>query len=102
MTDTLFSLLHFRLQKELNISSTGFSEQGSAIPGQASGKCMKSLTERIVYEDNHILVLNKLPSEIVQGDKTGDEPLSESIKAFIKNRDAKPGNVFCGEIGRAS
>src|ERR1044072_7360088 len=61
----------------------------------------KELTpERIVYEDNHILVLNKLPSEIVQGDKTGDEPLSESIKAFIKNRDAKPGNVFCGVIHR--
>ena len=40
--------------------------------------------EQIVYEDNHILVLNKLPSEIVQGDKTGDLPLSEKIKHFIK------------------
>ncbi len=56
--------------------------------------------EQIVYEDNHILVLNKLPSEIVQGDKTGDLPLSEKIKHFIKERDLKPGNVFCGVIHR--
>ena len=39
---------------------------------------------QIVYEDNHILILNKLPSEIVQGDKTGDLPLSEKIKNYIK------------------
>src|SRR3954468_16658706 len=56
--------------------------------------------EQIVYEDNHILVLNKLPSEIVQGDKTGDLPLSEKIKNFIKERDHQPGNVFCGVIHR--
>jgi 23S rRNA pseudouridine1911/1915/1917 synthase len=56
--------------------------------------------EQIVYEDNHILVVNKLPSEIVQGDKTGDMPLSEKVKNFIKRRDNKPGNVFCGVIHR--
>lgn len=56
--------------------------------------------EQIVYEDNHILVVNKLPSEIVQGDKTGDMPMSEKIKNFIKLRDNKPGNVFCGVIHR--
>lgn len=56
--------------------------------------------EQIVYEDNHIMVINKLPSEIVQGDKTGDLPLSEKIKHFIKIRDNKPGNVFCGVIHR--
>lgn len=56
--------------------------------------------EQIVYEDNHIIVVNKLPSEIVQGDKTGDMPLSEKIKNFIKVRDNKPGNVFCGVIHR--
>jgi len=56
--------------------------------------------EQIVYEDNHILIINKLPSEIVQSDKTGDLPLSEKIKAFIKERDHKPGNVFCGVIHR--
>ena len=55
---------------------------------------------QVVYEDNHVMVVNKLPSEIVQGDKTGDLPLSEKIKAFIKHRDNKPGNVFCGVIHR--
>ncbi|MBK9284892.1 MAG: RNA pseudouridine synthase [Sphingobacteriaceae bacterium] len=54
------------------------------------------MQDRIVYEDNHILVINKLPSEIVQGDKTGDVPLTEKVKEFIKVRDHKPGNVFCG------
>ena len=56
--------------------------------------------EQIVYEDNHILIVNKLPSEIVQGDKTGDMPLTEKVKNFIKIRDSKPGNVFCGLIHR--
>ena len=56
--------------------------------------------EQIVYEDNHIMVINKMPSEIVQGDKTGDMPLSDKIKNFIKERDHKPGNVFCGVIHR--
>ncbi len=56
--------------------------------------------EQIVYEDNHIIIVNKLPSEIVQGDKTGDMPMSEKIKNFIKKRDNKPGNVFCGVIHR--
>ncbi len=55
---------------------------------------------RIVYEDNHILIANKLPSEIVQGDKTGDVPLPEHIKTFLKVRDHKPGNVFCGVVHR--
>lgn len=56
--------------------------------------------EQIVYEDNHILIINKLPSEIVQGDKTGDLPLTEKVKNFIKVRDHKPGNVFCGLVHR--
>lgn len=56
--------------------------------------------EQIVYEDNHIIIINKMPSEIVQGDKTGDLPLSEKIKNYIKLRDQKPGNVFCGVIHR--
>lgn len=54
------------------------------------------LASRILYEDNHILVVNKRVGEIVQGDKTGDEPLSEKYKAFIAQRDAKPGQVFMG------
>jgi 23S rRNA pseudouridine1911/1915/1917 synthase len=56
--------------------------------------------EQIVYEDNHIIVINKLPSEIVQGDKTGDLPLPEKLKNYIKKRDSKPGNVFMGVIHR--
>ncbi len=54
----------------------------------------------ILYEDNHIIIVNKAPGEIVQGDKTGDEPLSESLKRYIKERDAKPGNVFIGVVHR--
>ena len=54
------------------------------------------IASRIVYEDNHLLVIDKKSGEIVQGDKTGDTPLSETLKAFIKERDNKPGNVFMG------
>ena len=50
----------------------------------------------VVYEDNHIIVVNKDAGEIVQGDKTGDIPLSESVKAYIKEKYNKPGNVFVG------
>ena len=50
----------------------------------------------IIYEDNHIIAVNKKCGEIVQGDKTGDTPLSDMLKAYIKDRDAKPGNVFLG------
>ena len=54
------------------------------------------LAGRILYEDNHILIINKKAGEIVQGDKTGDEPLGETLKAFIAMRDGKPGQVFMG------
>jgi len=59
-----------------------------------------SIEKRILYEDNHILVVNKLPSEIVQGDKTGDKPLSETIKEYIKIKYNKPGEVFLGVVHR--
>ncbi|PIF44083.1 23S rRNA pseudouridine1911/1915/1917 synthase [Chryseobacterium sp. 52] len=58
------------------------------------------MEEQIVYEDNHLLVVNKKVGQLVQGDKTGDESLLESIKSFIKKRDAKPGNVFLGLVHR--
>ncbi len=61
---------------------------------------MQPLADRIIYEDNHIIVVNKLPREIVQGDKTGDEPLVEALKRHIKEKYAKPGNVFCGVVHR--
>lgn len=54
----------------------------------------------ILYEDNHIIIVNKRPGEIVQGDKTGDRPLSELLKDYIKERDHKPGNVFLGVVHR--
>lgn len=54
----------------------------------------------VIYEDNHIIVVNKSPGEIVQGDKTGDEPLSEKIKRYLKEKYNKPGNVFCGVVHR--
>ncbi|MEE4176834.1 MAG: RluA family pseudouridine synthase [Bacteroides sp.] len=58
------------------------------------------LTSRILFEDNHLLVLNKLPSEIVQGDKTGDQPLVETAKEYIATEYQKPGNVFLGVVHR--
>lgn len=54
----------------------------------------------ILHEDNHTIVINKAPSDIVQGDKTGDEPLSERIKTYLKEKYNKPGNVFCGVVHR--
>lgn len=54
------------------------------------------IAARILYEDNHLLVFNKRAGEIVQGDKTGDECLAETLKAFIAARDSKPGQVFMG------
>jgi len=58
------------------------------------------IEEQIVYEDNHLLVINKKVGQLVQGDKTGDESLLDSIKNFIKKRDQKPGNVFLGLVHR--
>lgn len=54
----------------------------------------------IVYEDNHIIIVNKKSGEIVQGDKTGDKPLSEMVKDYLKEKYHKPGNVFCGVVHR--
>lgn len=54
----------------------------------------------VLYEDNHIIIVNKAPGEIVQGDKTGDKPLSERVKEYLKVKYNKPGNVFCGVTHR--
>ncbi|MCH5214751.1 MAG: RluA family pseudouridine synthase [Muribaculaceae bacterium] len=54
----------------------------------------------VIYEDNHIIVVNKAPGEIVQGDKTGDTPLVETLKQYLKEKYNKPGNVFCGVVHR--
>ncbi len=54
----------------------------------------------VLYEDNHIIAVNKTCNEIVQGDKTGDTPLSETVKAYIKDKYHKPGEVFLGVTHR--
>lgn len=55
---------------------------------------------QVLYEDNHIIIVNKAPSEIVQGDKTGDKPLLDIVKDYLKVKYNKPGNVFCGVTHR--
>jgi 23S rRNA pseudouridine1911/1915/1917 synthase len=54
----------------------------------------------VLYEDNHLIVVNKASGEIVQGDKTGDSPLSDTVKEWLKDKYDKPGNVFCGVTHR--
>lgn len=54
----------------------------------------------IVYEDNHLIIIYKHSGEIVQGDKTGDVPLSEDVKCYLKEKYQKPGNVFLGVVHR--
>jgi 23S rRNA pseudouridine1911/1915/1917 synthase len=55
---------------------------------------------QVVYEDNHIIIVSKQSGEIVQGDKTGDEPLSETVKQYLKEKYQKPGAVFLGVVHR--
>ena len=50
----------------------------------------------VLYEDNHIIVVSKRPGDIVQGDKTGDMPLVDIVKEYLREKYSKPGNVFCG------
>ena len=56
--------------------------------------------DQILYEDNHLIAINKLPGQITQGDRTGDPALADLVKMFLKERDHKPGNVYCGVIHR--
>ena len=58
------------------------------------------MQDQILYEDNHLFIINKRAGQLVQGDKTGDESLLETLKHFIKERDHKPGNVFLGLVHR--
>lgn len=55
---------------------------------------------QVLYEDNHLIVINKRPGDIVQGDKTGDTPLSDVVKEYIKIKYNKPGNVYLGVVHR--
>lgn len=55
---------------------------------------------QVLYEDNHIIAVAKRPGEIVQGDKTGDTPLVETVREYLRQKYNKPGNVFCGLVHR--
>jgi len=55
---------------------------------------------QVLFEDNHLIVINKRPGDIVQGDKTGDKPLSDTVKAYLKKKYKKPGNVYLGVVHR--
>jgi 23S rRNA pseudouridine1911/1915/1917 synthase len=60
----------------------------------------ENIAARVLYEDNHLIIINKKPSEIVQGDKTGDVPLSETVKEYLKVKYSKPGKVYIGVVHR--
>ena len=55
---------------------------------------------QVLYEDNHIIIVNKRAGDIIQGDKTGDKPLSEVVKEYVKDKYNKPGNVYLGVVHR--
>ena len=54
------------------------------------------IADRVLYEDNHLIIVNKLPGELVQGDETGDRTLADDVKAYLKEKYNKPGNVYLG------
>lgn len=64
------------------------------------GTSPDSINQSVLYEDNHLIIVNKLPSQIVQGDKTGDITLADLIKLYIKKKYNKPGEVFLGVVHR--
>lgn len=64
------------------------------------GKLEDKYNLDVVFEDNHLILINKKPGQIAQGDKTGDTPLNEILKAYLKEKYAKPGNVYLGLIHR--
>jgi 23S rRNA pseudouridine1911/1915/1917 synthase len=67
---------------------------------KASGFSNRLLEENILFEDNHLIIINKLSSQIVQGDKTGDKPLADLVKDYIKVKYKKTGDVFLGVVHR--
>ena len=61
---------------------------------------MNNTKIEVLFEDNHLIIINKKSGDIIQGDKTGDKPLSEIVKIYIKKKYNKPGNVYLGTIHR--
>lgn len=70
------------------------------MENSTSTSLIQDFGKRVLFEDNHLIVVNKRPGEIVQGDKTGDEPIGETIKKYLKEKYEKPGNVFLGTVHR--
>ena len=66
----------------------------------STSRFAQTLRERIIYEDNHLVVVNKNGGELVQGDNTGDQPLLEKVREYLRWRYQKPGKVFCGLVHR--
>jgi 23S rRNA pseudouridine1911/1915/1917 synthase len=79
----------------LVVQSKDLDTTNSSPSGRLGGASIE-----ILYEDNHIIAINKRPSDIVQGDKTGDSPLSDFVKQYIKEKYKKPGEVFVGTVHR--
>lgn len=77
---------------------------GKAVGAWAVGTAFSSpfffWKMKVVYEDNHVIIVSKASGEIVQGDKTGDKPLSDTVKEYLKEKYQKPGNVFLGVVHR--
>ncbi len=71
--------------------------KGNNINSQSSRKLLE---ENILYEDNHVIIINKLPSQIIQGDKTGDITLADLVKEYLRIKYKKPGEVFLGVVHR--
>lgn len=86
----------FFTNNKINVQEIGYLCKVMGVYRQLDRQEFTALEERILYEDNHLLIFNKQTGEIVQGDKTGDEPLSETLKAFLAQREGKPGQVFMG------
>jgi 23S rRNA pseudouridine1911/1915/1917 synthase len=69
-------------------------------PKDQQSNTSNSSNLQVLYEDNHLIVINKRPGDIVQGDKTGDTPLSDVVKQYLKEKYNKPGNVYLGVVHR--
>lgn len=83
-----------------DLSDLSDSSNKSPKTTEKSSFLNKKIPMQVLYEDNHIIIVYKESGEIVQGDKTGDKPLSETVKAWLKEKYAKPGNVFVGVVHR--
>lgn len=73
---------------------------GKSESERATSISSSELDQRVLFVNNHTIVINKRSGDIVQGDKTGDTPMADEIKEYLKEKFNKPGNVFCGVVHR--